>query len=218
MKARKLIDRGSKDLKISHMPAKDPRVDAYIANAAEFARPILQHLRQLVHTGCPAVGETLKWNMPAFEYRGILCGMAAFKQHCTFGFWKGELIFGSRAGENEAMGQFGRITSLADLPKDKLILSWIQKAAALNEAGIKKPAPPRSKVKKELVVPDYFRSVLKKNKKARATFEAFSYSHQKEYVEWITEAKREETRAARIKTTLKWLAQGKARNWKYEKC
>lgn len=165
MKARKLIDRGSKDLKISHMPAKDPRVDAYIAKAADFARPILQHLRQLVHTGCPAVGETLKWNMPAFEYQGILCGMAAFKQHCTFGFWKGELIFGNRAGENEAMGQFGRITTLADLPADNVIIAWVQQAAALNEAGIKKPAPPRSKVKKELVVPDYFGPCSTKTKR-----------------------------------------------------
>ena len=200
------------------MPTKDPRVDAYINKAADFAKPVLKHIRKLVHAGCPDVVETLKWSMPAFEYQGILCGMAAFKQHCTFGFWKGELIFGSREQENEAMGQFGRITTLADLPADQTIIGWVRKATELNEAGVKKPAPPRPKVKKELVVPDYFMAALKNSKKALATFEAFSYSHKKEYVEWITEAKREETRTQRIKTTLEWLAQGKARNWKYENC
>lgn len=200
------------------MPSLDPRVDAYIADAADFAKPILLRLRKLVHAGCPAVEETLKWSMPAFTHKGILCGMAAFKQHCTFGFWKGELIFGTREKENEAMGQFGRITSLADLPADKVIVGWVRKAAELNQAGVKKPVAPRPKVKKALVVPANLRRALQKNKKALATFEAFSYSHKKEYVEWLTEAKREETRTKRLKTTLQWLAQGKARNWKYENC
>jgi uncharacterized protein YdeI (YjbR/CyaY-like superfamily) len=154
--------------------------------------------------------------------------MAAFKAHCSFGFWKGKLIFGNRSAEDEAMGQFGRIKSLADLPGDKVLLGYIKKAVRLNEAGVKKDAPSASaalrrdklrlKVKKELVVPDYFTGALRKNKKALATFEGFSYSHKKEYVEWITEAKREETRANRLATALAWLAQGKARNWKYMNC
>jgi uncharacterized protein YdeI (YjbR/CyaY-like superfamily) len=198
------------------MPTKDPCVDAYIAKSADFARPVLKHLRGLVHTACPQVEETLKWGMPHFQHRGILLGMAAFKQHCTLHFWKGALIFAARKTEDEAMGQFGRITSLADLPGDKALLGFIRKAMELNEAGIKKPADTRPKEKRQLVVPDYFQAALAKNAKARATFENFSYSHKKEYVEWITEAKREETRARRMQTSLAWLTKGKSHNWKYE--
>ncbi len=200
------------------MPKQDPRIDAYIAKSAEFAQPILKHLRKIVHTACPDVQETLKWGMPHFDYKGMLCGMAAFKQHCTFGFWKGELIFGNRKEEEEAMGQFGRLASISDLPSDKVLIGYVKKAAALNDAGIKKERPPRPKVKKELVVPDYFVAALKKNKKALTTFEGFSYSHKKEYVEWITEAKREETRQQRIKTAIEWMSKGKSRHWKYANC
>ena len=204
------------------MATKDPRVDAYIAKSADFAKPVLIHLRQLVHASCPDVEETLKWGMPAFMHKGILCGMAAFKQHCTFGFWKRKLIFARSKGasklEDEAMGQFGRITTMADLPKDNVLRRYIKKAVRLNEEGIKLPPRPRPKVKKELVLPDYFLAALKKNKKALATFERFSYSHKKEYVEWITEAKTDETRQRRMKTAVEWLAEGKARNWKYMSC
>src|ERR1041385_1770035 len=199
------------------MPKKDPRIDAYIAKAADFAKPILTHLRKLIHAADPDAVETMKWSMPHFEHKGIVCGMAAFKAHCSFGFWKGELILGRSQG-GDGMGHFGRITWLADLPSDKVLTSYIKKAVTLNEAGVKKAVLPRSKVKKELVVPDYFTGALRKNKKALATFEGFSYSHKKEYVEWITEAKREETRANRIATALAWLSQGKARNWKYVGC
>jgi uncharacterized protein YdeI (YjbR/CyaY-like superfamily) len=160
--------------------------------------------------------------MPFFTHKGMLCNMAAFKRHCTFGFWKSKLIFDrTNAGataEDEAMGQFGRITKLSDLPSDKVIIGYVKKAAALNEAGIKKPTPPRPKEKKELIVPDYLMATLKKNKKALATFANFSYSHKKEYVEWITEAKREETRQQRIAMALEWLAHGKPRHWKYVNC
>lgn len=200
------------------MPTKDSRVDAYIAQAADFAKSILRHFRQLVHAACPDVTETIKWSFPHFEHKGVLCNMAAFKQHCAIGFWKGELIFSKTAGENEAMGHFGRITSLSDLPNDKVLLGYIRKAVELNEGGVKKPAHAKLTVKKELVVPDYFMAALKKNKKAQAAFENFSYSHKKEYVEWIAEAKREETRGKRIATALEWLAGGKSRNWKYERC
>ena len=208
------------DRKHPVMPTKDPRVDAFIAEAAAFAKPILKHLRRLVHTGCPEVVETIKWGMPFFDYKGMFCHMAAFQQHCSFGFWKGQLVLGRKPGgrDGDGMGHFGRITSLDDLPDDKTMLASIQEAAALNDAGVKKPTPPKSKVKPELAVPDYFIRALKKNKQARATFEAFSYSHKKEYVEWITEAKREATRAERLKTALAWLAQGKSRHWKYANC
>lgn len=202
------------------MPTQDPRVDAYIAKSADFAKPILKHLRALVHRGCPEVVETLKWGMPSFGYKGMLCGMAAFKQHCSFGFWKGELILHQKPGgmADAGMGHFGRITSLADLPGARTLLGYVKQAAALNDAGVKKPGRPKPKGKTQLVVPDYFTAAMKKNKKTLATFQAFSYSHKKAYLEWITEAKREETRAERLKTALEWLAQGKARNWKYANC
>ena len=203
------------------MAKKDPRVDACIAKSAAFAQPILKHIRKLVHFGCPEVEETIKWQFPSFMYKGMLCGMAAFKNHCTFGFWKHELIFGKEKlaanGEERGMGQFGRITSLSDLPKDVVLLGYIKEAVRLNDEGIKAPSRAKPK-KKALIVPDYFMKELKKNTKALAVFEGFSYSHKKEYVEWLTEAKTDETRNRRLATTLEWLAQGKSRNWKYMNC
>jgi len=197
------------------MPKKDPRIDAFIEKSAPFARPILIHVRELVHAACSNIEETLKWGMPHFDYKGVLLGMAAFKQHCAVSFWKADLVLGEAQVADEAMGHFGRITSLDDLPSDKVLTRYIRKAVELNEAGIKKPAPARPKKRKELVIPDDFQAALKKNRKALATFEGFSYSHRKEYIEWITEAKRDETRARRLKTAMEWLAQGKSRNWKY---
>jgi uncharacterized protein YdeI (YjbR/CyaY-like superfamily) len=200
----------------------DPRVDAYIAKSAGFARPILKHLRKLVHAACPEVEETLKWSFPHFLHHGMMCGMAAFKQHCTLGFWKERLIFGTKARpddrEKSGLGQFGRITSLADLPKDKVLLGYIREAARLNEAGIKPPPRPKAQERKALIVPPYFLAALRKHKPALANFENFSYSHKKEYVEWITGAKREETRQKRIETAVAWLKEGKSRNWKYANC
>jgi uncharacterized protein YdeI (YjbR/CyaY-like superfamily) len=200
---------------------QDSRVDAYIANAPDFAKPILNHLRQLVHTACPDVEETMKWSRPSFLHHGILCGVSAFKHHCAFGFWLYELVLDQAdkgAAKWDGMGQFGRITSLADLPSDQQLLAYIRKAVQLNESGAKRPAALRPAAKRELIVPDYITTALKKNKKALAAFEAFSYSHKKEYVQWITEAKREETRQKRIQTMLAWLTKGKSRNWKYENC
>jgi uncharacterized protein YdeI (YjbR/CyaY-like superfamily) len=202
------------------MGTQDPRIDAYIAHSAEFARPVLTHLRKLVHTACPEVVETMKWSHPHFDYKGIMCHMAAFKQHCSFGFWKGSLIPGlaktSGGPEKEGMGHFGRITALTDLPKDKLILVYLKEAVQLNEAGIKVAAPTKSKAgeRKALVVPPALAAALKSNKKARLTFAAFSYSHKKEYVDWITGAKTEPTRQKRLATTIEWLAEGKPHNWK----
>jgi uncharacterized protein YdeI (YjbR/CyaY-like superfamily) len=200
------------------MPKKDARVDAYIAKAADFAKPILRHLRNLVHTACPEVEETIKWRFPTFIYKGMLCGMAAFKEHCTFGFWKHALIFGEQENSaDDGMGQFGKLTSVSQLPKDKVLLGHIKTAMRLNEEGIK-VALPKPKARKELTVPDDLLAALKKNKAAGATFANFSYSHRKEYVEWLTEAKREETRQQRLATTIAWLAKGKPRNWKYANC
>lgn len=200
------------------MPTTDKRIDAYIERSAEFAQPILQHLRRLIHKACPDVTETLKWSMPSFEYKGILCGFAAFKQHATFGFWKQSLMETDAFPKNKtAMGSFGRITSLKDLPSDKVMIGLIHQAMELNEKGVKVPKKPAT-AKKELIVPDDLKKALSKNKAAKIQFEKFSYSHKKEYVEWITEAKTDPTRLKRLGTTIEWLSEGKGRNWKYEKC
>jgi len=201
------------------MPKTDPRIDSYIEKSAEFAQPVLIHLRKLVHSACPDVTETVKWSMPSFEYRGILCGFAAFKKHCTFGFWKQSLMETDAFPKNKtAMGSFGRITSLKDLPSDKVMIGLIHQAMDLNEKGVKVPKKKPPGTNKELVVPDDLKKALSKNKKAQAQFDRFSYSHRKEYVEWITEAKTEPTRLKRLATTIEWLAEGRSRNWKYEKC
>jgi uncharacterized protein YdeI (YjbR/CyaY-like superfamily) len=198
------------------MAGKDPRIDAYIAKSAAFAKPILKHLRKIVHAGCPNVQETMKWSMPHFDYKGVMCGMAAFKQHCVFGFWKEALIFDpAKIAEKTAMGSFGCIKSLADLPNDKTLVGYVKKAAALNEAGIKAPGRTQPKKKEPLSVPNDFSAALKKNAKARKTFEDFAPSKQREYVEWVSEAKRRETRQERLATSIQWLSEGKARHWKY---
>ena len=201
------------------MGKKDPRIDAYIAMAAPFAQPILKHLRKLVHAGCPQVEETMKWSMPHFDYKGMMCGMAAHKQHCSFGFWRGaELALPAERTESDGMGHFGRITSLGDLPDDETLLGYVRAAVALKDAGVKKPS--QAKAKKEpaaLEIPDYFTVALRNNKAAQQTFEKFSQSHRKEYIEWVTSAKRDETRESRLATAIEWLAEGKSRNWKYER-
>jgi len=200
------------------MPNKDPRVDAYIEKSADFAKPILNHLRKLIHKASPKISETVKWSMPAFEYKGLVCGIAAFKQHCVLGFWKEKLLDSDAfPAQKNAMGSVGRITSKKDLPPDDVIIKLVQQAIELNENGVKVPKKAAAP-KKELVVPDYLTAALKKNKTAQKTFENFPYSCKKEYVEWITEAKTEPTREKRIATTIEWLAEGKRRNWKYENC
>jgi hypothetical protein len=199
------------------MGTRDRRIDAYIEKAAPFAQPVLRHLRALVHEACPEVVETLKWSSPSFEYKGLLCGMAAFKQHCVFGMWKHELVLeGLDAKARSAMGSFGRITSIDDLPSKPTLMRYIKKAMELNDAGVKnvrtktKKAPPR--------MHPALAAGLAKNKKARATFDAFPPSQKREYMEWIAEAKGEDTRERRLAQALEWMAQGKPRNWKYMKC
>lgn len=199
------------------MGKKDQRVDTYISKSQDFAKPILEHIRGLVHKACPDVEETIKWGMPSFEYKGPYCMMAGFKHHCAFIFWKASLMKDPRlianAKSEVSMGHLKKITSIKDLPSKKILLSYLKEAAKLNADGIKRA--PKPKVKKELVVPAYFTKVLKKNKKAFETFKSFSYSHKKDYVDWITEAKTDETRNKRIATTIVWLAKGRPRNWKY---
>ena len=203
------------------MATKDKRIDAYIAKSADFAKPILNHLRELVHKTCPGVEEKMKWSFPHFDYKGeMMCSMAAFKQHAVFGFWKASLmkdpVLQETAKSEVAMGHLGRITSLKDLPSDKKITGWKKEAMKLNEEG-KKVVKAKPAVKKEIAVPDYFTAALRKNKKAWTTFEAFSPSCKREYVEWVTEAKREETRNKRLAEALEMMAEGKKRNWKYGK-
>ncbi len=193
------------------MPKKDPRIDAYIARAGDFARPILNRIRKLVHVACPDVEETIKWNSPFFMHKGILLATPAFKRHCALLFWKARLFL-----SQDQKTKFRRLTSMAELPDDKVLSSYIKKAAELNEVGIKSPTRAKPKAKKAVVVPDYFLAALKKNKKALTTFENFSPSHKREYVEWIVEAKREATRAKRIKVAMLQLANGKSLNWKYQ--
>jgi uncharacterized protein YdeI (YjbR/CyaY-like superfamily) len=194
----------------------DPRVDAYIAKSAAFARPILCHLRRLVHAACPSAEETIKWGFPHFMYQGMLCSMAAFKQHCAFGFWHKNMRTELTGGQStEAMGQLGRITSVAGLLKAPVLKRHIKQAMKLNEAGIKIPVV--RKPVKPIKVPADVMKALRSNKKALATFGGLSPSHRREYLEWIAEAKRAETRAKRIATMLEWLAEGKSRNWKYER-
>ncbi|MFN8265004.1 MAG: YdeI/OmpD-associated family protein [Chitinophagaceae bacterium] len=201
------------------MPPKDPRIDAYIEKSAAFAKPILNHLRKLIHKACPQVEETMKWSFPHFDYKGeMMCSMASFKQHCSFGFWKASLmkdpVLLETAKSEVAMGHLGRITSLKDLPTDKQLTAWIKEAMKLNDEGVKvkKEKPVATK---EISVPADLIAALKKNKKAFAIFEQFPPSHRKEYIQWIEEAKREETRKKRIEQTVEWVAENKQRNWKY---
>jgi uncharacterized protein YdeI (YjbR/CyaY-like superfamily) len=193
---------------------KDPRIDAYIANAQPFARPILKHLRKLVHQGCPGAQETIKWGSPHFDSDGDpLAGMASFKAHCVFGFWKSSLLEGLKADRTpEAMGQFGRIASLEDLPSDAQLLKLVRAAAKLNAEGIKVKKP-KAPPKPPLPVPADLAKAFAKNKQAKATFDAFPPSARREYIEWLLEAKREETRAARLEKAVAMMAQGKRRYW-----
>jgi uncharacterized protein YdeI (YjbR/CyaY-like superfamily) len=199
------------------MGTRDPRVDTYIARSADFAKPILEYLRETVHSACPGVDETMKWSFPHFDYKGIFCSMAAFKTHCAFGFWKGSLLFGDSARAEEAMGHMGRITSIKDLPPKKELVRLIKEAAKLNDKGVK-VRPPRDRTPKpEPATPDDLSAALAKNRKAREAFEKFPPSHRREYVEWITEAKTAPTRQRRLEQAVEWMAEGKSRNWKYEK-
>lgn len=200
------------------MPSREPRIDAYIARSAPFARPILAHLRELVHAACPEVVETTKWGTPHFEHHGLLAGMAAFKQHCSFGFWhQGMTAVVGAAKDDQAMGNFGRIANLADLPPDRTMLRYLRAAVKLNESGAPARPRPQPAPKSSLQPPPALAAALRAHPAAAATFEKFSPSRRREYIEWIAEAKREETRARRVATAIAWLAEGKSLHWKYER-
>lgn len=205
------------------MAKTDKKIDAYIMKSADFAKPVLMHIREVVHKACPDVEETIKWGFPNFTYKGsILCSMAAFKQHCAFSFWLGALMKDPKnilkSGEDRtSMGHLGQIKSLEDLPSDKVLQAYIKEAMALIDKGVKMEKKASPAAKKELEVPAFFMSALKKNKKALATFESFSNTNKKDYLEWITEAKTEETREKRMETAIEWMAEGKTRHWKYVK-
>jgi uncharacterized protein YdeI (YjbR/CyaY-like superfamily) len=202
------------------MGKRSPEIDAYVAEAPEFARPILKKLRTAFHAGCPGLEERLKWGMPSFEYKGLLGGMAAFKRHVAFGFWKSRLMadFEKTFGRDPAAsGMRARVESLADLPSKDVLVAFVREARRLNDEGIKEPKLARPKRSARVTVPAALEAALAKNARARATFEGLPPSHKREYVEWITEAKREETRTRRIATTVTWLREGKTRNWKYDR-
>ncbi len=206
------------------MGKHDPRIDEYIAKAAPFAQPVLIHLRELIHTTCPEVEETWKWSFPNFDYLGTtMLSMAAFKSHCSFGFWKASLMADPdgilQLSEKNAMGQLGKIATQKDLPKDSILKKYIKAAMKLNEDGIKKVAPKKvsDSEKNSLEIPADFDKLLKQNKAAAAVFKAFSYSNKKEYIEWFDEAKTEATRLKRMEQALEWIAEGKSRHWKYKK-
>lgn len=207
--------------KTNFHPSHDKRIDSYINKSQDFAEPILRHLRALVHQACPEVEETIKWGMPHFMYKGeILCSMAGFKAHCAFVFWKGALMRDPVLKENAvgetAMGHLGKITEMDDLPEDEQMLAYLYEAVELNEKGVRLPKKPAND-KVELVIPEDLKFALQANAAALNTFEGFSYSNQKEYIEWLEEAKTENTRKRRLDTAIIYMEEGKPRNWKYMK-
>ncbi len=194
----------------------DPRVDAYIAKAAAFAQPILKHVRERVHAVAPEADETLKWSAPSFTIDGkILLMMAAFKAHAALNFWRGQELGIEPA--KDAMGQLGKLTGLGDLPPDDALDAMIRKAAALVRNA---PAPRQVKhvPKPPPAIHPEFVAALAKNSKARAVLDGFPPSAQRDYLDWIADAKQDATRAKRIATAVEWLGEGKRRHWKYEKC
>ncbi|WP_254063689.1 YdeI/OmpD-associated family protein [Granulicella sp. S190] len=205
----------------------NPRVDAYLAKVRPFALPIMEYLRELIHKGCPGVEESIKWSRPFFEYRGaILCNLSAFKEHCSFGFWGeeiGAVLREAGVVQEGGMGSLGRITNIKDLPSRKQMLGLIRQAAAFIDSGeYTSPIAARRKVVKPpklpVEAPSELLAALKKSKKAAAVFAAFSPSCKREYIDWIADAKRQETREKRIATAVEWIAEGKQRNWKYQVC
>jgi uncharacterized protein YdeI (YjbR/CyaY-like superfamily) len=202
------------------MGERIPEVDAYIAKQRPFAVPILEHLREVVHATCPGVTEVMKWGMPHFEYKGPFAGMAAFKAHATFGFWKESLLRrgGRPLGRSReaAMGSFGRMASLRDLPPKRELVALLRRAMKLNEDGVRRPGR-AARALAAIRPPADFTAALRRNRRALAVWEVLAPGHRREYLEWITGARREETRARRLATAIEWLAEGKRRNWRYEK-
>jgi uncharacterized protein YdeI (YjbR/CyaY-like superfamily) len=205
---------------IGTMEQYDHRIDEYIGKKAAFAQPILKHLRELMHAVSPLITETIKWGHPFFEYKGTLANMAGFKEHCVFGFWNSRGIVDPHGvlqlpDEREAAGNFGRITKLTDLPSDEILKDFILQAIALKDNDYKAPAKQTKPPKAPIAEPDYFIAALNDNPKSKAIYEAFSPSHKREYLEWITEAKTEATQLKRTESAMELMAEGKSKNWKY---
>jgi hypothetical protein len=197
---------------------RDPRVHAYIKKSAPFAQPILVHVRELVHEACPDAVEQIKWGMPHFDYKGMFCGFAAFKEHAMFRFWKHELLLDPRDAKwKEAMGSFGCLKSVRDLPSKAVLKQLVKRAMKLNDEGAKAPLSKRGK-RAPIPTPADLKAALAKKAKARKTYESFPPSAQRDYNEWLVEAKQKATREKRLATAIEWLAAGKRRHWKYEKC
>jgi uncharacterized protein YdeI (YjbR/CyaY-like superfamily) len=198
------------------MVTRDPRIDAYIENAPEFARPVLVELRARVHAACPEVTETMKWRTPSFELGGLLGGLAAFKHYCSFGFWKEPLLREDPA-LRATVEQVGKVTAVGELPTKAAFAKVLKRAAELNASGAKVPRA-KPKTKAEIAAHPEFAKALAASKKASAQFAAFPPSAQREYLEWVADAKKDDTRARRIEQAIEWIAAGKHRNWKYERC
>jgi uncharacterized protein YdeI (YjbR/CyaY-like superfamily) len=203
------------------MATFNKQVDGYIAKSADFAKPILEHLRKIIHDTCPEVEEVMKWGIPHFDYKGdMMCILAAYKNHCSFSLYKAELMSDPKIKESvkagQKMGYMDKIKTLSDLPAKKTLVAYIKEAMALNEKGIKKEKPVKEK-SPETEVPDYFLAKLSKNPAAKKVFESKSASFRKEYSKWIIDAKTEETRDKRIEQSLEWIAEGKGRFWQYAK-
>lgn len=198
------------------MGTRDPRIDAYIERSADFAKPILEHIREIVHAACPDVVETWKWSFPHFDYKGPLAHMAAFKAHCAFGFWKGQLLFEDGAMAERAMGQYGKLTSVKDLPSKRELTALIKRAMKLNDEGIKAPTRTKTAERAEIDAHPMFAAALKKNRAAQKQFDAFTPGRRREYCEWIADAKSDATRSRRIEQAVEWIAEGKSRHWKYQ--
>jgi uncharacterized protein YdeI (YjbR/CyaY-like superfamily) len=199
----------------------NPKVDDYMANAADFAKPVMAHLRKLLHKTCPGVIEEMKWGIPHFDYKGeMMCIFAAYKSHCAFTFWKESLMSDPKLKANptvKAINRYmGKITALSDLPSDRQLVAYIKEAMALNDNGVKLP-PRKSDKPKDIAIPDYLAKRLAANPKVKAVFEGQSASFRKEYLVWITDAKTDETREKRMAEALAWIAEGKGRFWKYAK-
>jgi hypothetical protein len=204
------------------MGTRDRRVDAYIARLPDFSREICTRFRSIVHECAPEIDEDIKWGHPSFMHKGIVCGMAAFKAHVVIHFWKTALLTGSharRATDDKTLERLARVTSASELPPKTAIAGFLKAAVKLNDGAVKAPSPTKAarKTRAPLRTPPIFSKALERNAKAKATYDGFSASHRREYVEWITEAKSSETRDRRIEQALGWLAEGKPRNWKYMK-
>jgi uncharacterized protein YdeI (YjbR/CyaY-like superfamily) len=197
-------------------------VDAYISKAADFAQPVLRHLREVLHEGAPGVVEEMKWSRPFFVYKGVILGnISAFKEHCSFGLWGPEVSSALRdegAAKANGMGTFGKIASVDELPSRKKLVGYVKLGAKAIDVGERTKTWSRPKVAKgDVVVPEVLAAALKKNKAAEKKFETMTPGAKREYCDWISEAKREATREQRVETAVAWIGEGKSRNWKYER-